>query len=118
MTKKYIIPGVLVILALIVWFVLGSNAKKSTNIFIKPTTGPFYVNIVTSGELRAKNSTQVRAPATGMRSIRVYQVKIAKLVPEGTRVEKGDVIAVLDRSQISDALNDATQNLDQKKTDL
>jgi multidrug efflux pump subunit AcrA (membrane-fusion protein) len=118
MNKKYIIPGVLVILIVIAWLVLGNSSSDSTNIFVKPKTGPFQVTITTNGELQAKNSTEITGPAAGMRSIRAFNVKIAKLVPEGTRVKKGDVVAVLDRSQISDNLQDAQQELKQRKTDL
>jgi multidrug efflux pump subunit AcrA (membrane-fusion protein) len=116
--KKYIIPAALVIVIVIVWVVLGRDPGKSTNIFVSPKTGPFLVNITTNGELKAKNSTLISAPSAGMRNIRVYQVKIANLVPEGTRVKKGEVIAVLDRSQLTDALKEATTNLEQQKTDL
>jgi multidrug resistance efflux pump len=118
MNKKYIIPGVLVILIVAAWLILGNKSSDSTNIFVKPKTGPFQVTITTNGELQAKNSTEITGPATGMRSIRAFNVKIAKLVPEGTRVKKGDVVAVLDRSQISDNLQDAQQELKQRKSDL
>ncbi|HYW36055.1 MAG TPA: efflux RND transporter periplasmic adaptor subunit [Balneolaceae bacterium] len=116
-SKKYIIPGVLVIVALVAWLAFGSDTKKTVNLYTKPKTGPFKVNVTTTGELQAKKSTSIKGPQ-GMRRIGVYHVTIQRLVPEGTIVKKGDFVAELDRSNVMNALQDAKLNLKQQQTQL
>jgi multidrug resistance efflux pump len=59
----------------------------------------------------------IKGPS-GMRQARVYRVKIAQLVPEGTVVKKGDFVAKLDQSDLSSALQDAELELKQRQTSL
>ncbi|MDK2976092.1 MAG: hypothetical protein PWP06_567 [Candidatus Marinimicrobia bacterium] len=78
---------------------------ESTEIIISPKTGPFRVTITTTGELKAKNSTEIRGPANSRRA-RIYEMKILKLVPEGTVVDSGDFVASLDRSELESKIKD------------
>lgn len=110
MSKKYIIAGALVLLVLATWLAFGSESSESANILVSPQQGEFNVTVTTTGELRAKNSTQIRGPE-GMREIRVYSAKIQKLIPEGTVVEKGEFVAELDRSEVMSKLQDAQLEL-------
>ncbi len=61
-----------------------------------------------SGELRAQRFVQITAPANAQQA-QVYQMKIASIVPEGTTVKAGDVVAELDRA--SDASTVAAMSL-------
>lgn len=110
MSKKYIITGTLVALVLVTWFAFGSESSERPNIFVSPEVGEFNVTVTTTGELRAKNSTQIKGPE-GMRDIRVYSVNIQKLIPEGTVVQKGDFVAELDRSEVMSKFQDAQLEL-------
>jgi HlyD family secretion protein len=67
--------------------------------------GPFTATVTTSGELRAKESVQITAPAAAMQ-VGAWQMKISSLVPEGTVVKAGDVVAEIDRSTLSSRLTD------------
>jgi RND family efflux transporter MFP subunit len=69
--------------------------------------GPFKVTVTTSGELRARKFVQVTMPQ-GAQQAEVYQVKITSIVPEGTVVKAGDVIADLDRSGASGKMAEVT----------
>ncbi|MCG8701932.1 MAG: efflux RND transporter periplasmic adaptor subunit, partial [Bacteroidales bacterium] len=53
-----------------------------------------------------------------LRSVHIYRVKIDDIVPEGTLVKKGDFIAQLDRSEISDAIKKADLDLETKRLEL
>jgi HlyD family secretion protein len=67
--------------------------------------GPFTATVTTSGELRAKESVQITAPAQAMQ-VGAWQMRISSLVPEGTVVKAGDVVAEIDRSTLGSRLTD------------
>lgn len=69
--------------------------------------GKFTVTITTSGELQAKEFVQISAP-TNAQQVGAYQMRISSIVPEGTVVRAGDVVAELDRSALAAKLNDVT----------
>lgn len=97
--------------------------------------GDFKVVVSTSGELRALNDIKITGPAN-MQQAQVYQVKISMLVPEGTIVKEGDVVAQLDRApaaqkhtdvslalqkaqaQHEQAMLDSTLNLSKAREDM
>jgi RND family efflux transporter MFP subunit len=62
--------------------------------------GEFKVVVNSTGELRAKKFVQISGPANAQQA-QQYQMKISSLVPEGTVVKQGDVVAELDRSGIA-----------------
>ena len=74
--------------------------------YTTPRVGSFEVDVTTTGELRAKNSVEIRGPQ-GARDFRVNNMPIQRLVPEGSIVKKGDFVAELDRSEIMGKLQDA-----------
>jgi RND family efflux transporter MFP subunit len=69
--------------------------------------GTFSVTITTSGELQAKEFVQITAP-TNAQQVGAYQMRISSIVPEGTVVRAGEVVAELDRSALAAKLNDVT----------
>jgi multidrug efflux pump subunit AcrA (membrane-fusion protein) len=113
--KKYIFPGATVILILVFWVAFGSESDESPAIYTSPEQGTFQVEVTTTGELRAKNSTSIQGPE-GIREFRIFNVPIQRLVPEGTVVQKGDFVAELDRSEITSSLQDAQLELDEEKS--
>lgn len=117
LSKKYIIPGVLLTLVLVAWLAFGSDSSEETTIYATPETGSFEVTITTTGELRARNSTNIRGPE-GMREYRIFNVTIQDLIPEGTVVQKGDYVATLDQSQALTTLQDAELSLEEEEAAL
>lgn len=113
--KKYLYGGAAVILIALFWYAFGNNSDEAMAIFANPQKGVFKVDITTSGELRAKNSTSIRGPE-GIREFRIFNVPIQRLIPEGTVVEKGDFVAELDRSEISSSLQDAQLELEEAES--
>lgn len=62
--------------------------------------GDFASIVTTAGELRAKKFVQIQGP-TNAQQAEAYQMKISSIVPEGTVVKEGDLVAELDRSTLA-----------------
>ncbi len=118
MRKRVLIAvGIIVgILALLMLFG-GSKDEKPVDIEVKVKSGPFKVEVSTTGELEAENSTKILGPS-GLRMIRVWNVKISKLIEEGTVVDSGDWVASLDKTEATDKLKDSETQLDVIETQL
>jgi len=63
--------------------------------------------VSTAGELRARQFVQITVP-TGGQQAGVYQIKISSIVPEGTVVKQGDVVAELDRTTVAPKLQEVS----------
>jgi multidrug efflux pump subunit AcrA (membrane-fusion protein) len=100
---------IVVLLIASLWFFSGGKAGDNANIFVNPKKGEFIVVVTTTGELQAKNSIQVMGPAKA-RAAYIWQMKITSLVPEGTVVKKGDFVAELDKSEITDKFKESQLN--------
>lgn len=104
--QNYIYISAGVVFLLVVWWIFrGSRSESRSDILIQPTLGDFRVTVTATGELQAKNSVQIYGPMNA-RMAHIWQMKISKLVPEGTEVQKGDFVAELDRSEISNKIKD------------
>ncbi|WMN07375.1 efflux RND transporter periplasmic adaptor subunit [Marivirga arenosa] len=117
MNKKLIIGLSAVVIIVIALFTFsGSGNNESVEILTEAQKGEFVIAITTTGELEAKNAIKITGPS-GLRAARLWNVKIDKLVDEGTVVEKGDFVASLDASELSDRLrnveNEYQQSLSQ-----
>lgn len=116
--SKILIWGGLAILLIlgIVW--LTSNPEEdSTDIFVHPTQGDFEVVVTTSGELRAKNSTEILGPRRA-RDLRIRQIQINWLIPEGTVVKEGELVARLDQSELLTKMADEKIALETAQAEL
>ena len=85
--------------------------ESSAELLVSPRHGPFQVTVTATGELQAKKSVKIYGPSAA-RQMRIYQIKIQRLIPEGTVVSKGDFVAELDRSEIASRLADARIELE------
>ncbi len=117
MAKKLLLPIGLVIALVAAWVVLGGEGDETTELYTSPRQGEFIVEVTSTGELRAKNSTEIRGPQ-GVRDFRINNMKIQRLIPEGTIVEKGDFVAELDRSQILAKMQDAQLEVQQAQSQV
>ncbi|OJJ22968.1 RND transporter [marine bacterium AO1-C] len=111
MKKKILISVIVVGVIAAGYAFLGKTTQKDAEIFVKVKKGDFQVSVTSSGELYAKNSTKITGP-TGLRRARIWQVKISRIIPEGTVVKEGDFIASLDRSELADKLKNEQTELD------
>ena len=117
MQKKLIIPGIVVLLVAVSWYLTSGESTETTELFTTPQVGEFTVDVTTTGELRALNSKEITGPV-GARDFRVNSIRIQRLVPEGTIVKKGDFVAELDRSDIMGKLQDAQLDLQQAQSQV
>ena len=108
-----IIASVLVVIIAILIFRPGkSDALKQLT--VKVEKGEFEILVTTTGELQAKSSVDIMGPTElrNSRSIRIRNIKIQDLVPEGTVVDSGEYVGELDRSEVGTSLKDLEDELE------
>ncbi|HCD51759.1 MAG TPA: RND transporter [Balneolaceae bacterium] len=110
MQKKIIIPVLIVMVVGVSWFLTRAEEDDTVELFTKARVGEFVVDVTTTGELRAKQSTEIKGPQ-GVRDFRINSIRIQRLIPEGTIVKEGDFVAELDRSEIMGKLQDVQLDL-------
>jgi multidrug efflux pump subunit AcrA (membrane-fusion protein) len=108
----------LLILATVAWYAWPSSSAAADAQLIAPVkSGEFKVLVTTTGELRARKFVQVTGPS-GAQSVQVYQTKISSIVPEGTVVKEGDVIAELDKQPVAAKVADVSLSLQKAQADF
>jgi HlyD family secretion protein len=121
MKRTLIITGAIVVFAIIILIVISkvSSKKDVANLYVQSAKGQFDIVVTTTGELQAKKSTDIFGPDfTQSRGIRVMDIKITDIVPEGTEVKKDDYIATLDRTSFDNSLKDERDKLTTYETNL
>lgn len=108
--RKILLASIAAIVIIIIWISLGSNKQTFETIKVPVKYGVFEISVTTTGELEAKNSENILGPAN-LRSVRIHQIKIDDIIPDGTVVDSGDYVAQLDKTELSDKIKD-------KETDL
>jgi len=102
-----VVAGIVVLGVFATWVFARGSAPADRSVIATVARGPFTVTVTTSGELRAQKFVQITAPANAMQA-GAYQMRISSLVPEGTVVKQGDVVAEIDRSTLASRLTDVT----------
>lgn len=115
--KKVIISILLVVLiGAAIWVYFNYfNSTATEYIVVKPSYGEFLSVATTTGELRAKNSMEIRGPQNA-RSVGIWQMKINKIVDEGTIVKVGDFVAELDKSEIITKIKEIQLNIQKNQS--
>jgi multidrug efflux pump subunit AcrA (membrane-fusion protein) len=133
MKRTLIISGIVVTLAIIALVVFNRmTSKKSTEYqFAEVKKGTFEITVTASGELIPEKSIDIKGPDFAASSgddhggggnqargggghgseMRIMDLKIQDIVPEGTIVKKGDYVAQLDRTSYDNTLKDEYTNL-------
>ena len=114
--KKLIIIALVAMLVLFSLSFFRADADVS-QLETQVKRGEFEIIITSTGELQAENSEKILGPA-GLRSIRIWQVKITDLIPEGSMVDSGDYVATLDRSEATGKLKDIESELETAESQL
>ncbi len=115
--KKQLTIGIGVLLAVIIvfYFIFGSDGKKTETIKVKVQSGEFKIAVTTTGELEAKSSEKIYGPSK-LRNVRIWNVKIEDIVPDGTVVDSGDYVASLDKAELTNKMKDQELELEQLGT--
>lgn len=95
------------LLAIVAWTMFPGASSEGAALQAKVQQGEFRVTVTTTGELRAKRSVSIQGPPNAQQA-QQYQMKIASIVPEGTVVKEGDVVAELDRSGLASRLTEVS----------
>src|SRR5688572_3589482 len=88
-------------------FLTRGTATASSDVVARVKRGDFKVVVTTAGELRALRDIKITGPTT-LQQAQVFNVKIASIVPEGTLVKEGDVVAELDKTPAATKMADVT----------
>jgi multidrug efflux pump subunit AcrA (membrane-fusion protein) len=91
---------------LVAWRAVGAAKPEADPLVVPVKEGDFKVTITTTGELRAVKSVQIQGPGNLPQAQLFQPIKIASLVPEGTVVKEGDMVAELDRGAAASKLNE------------
>jgi RND family efflux transporter MFP subunit len=117
-SRRTIIITVALVLGLPTAYVIATPAgDEGVALVATVKQGEFGVTVTTAGELRASSAVQIQAPP-GMQQANAFNIKIATLVPEGTIVKTGDVVAELDRSSLAQRVSDVTLALQKASAQL
>jgi multidrug efflux pump subunit AcrA (membrane-fusion protein) len=109
--------GVVVLVASSAWLFAGGSPPVDRSVVASVKRDVFTAAVTTSGELKASASVQITVPPTAMQA-QAYQMRISSLVPEGTVVKQGDVVAELDRSTLATRLTEVTLALQKADAQL
>lgn len=116
MRRRAILLGVVIIVVVIAFFAFkGKRGGETTDIIVPVNIGSFEVDVTTTGELEALNSVKIMGP-TGLRNYRIWNVTIQDIIDEGTMVRKGDWIATLDKSDLTNKIKDAEAEVETKES--
>lgn len=106
----FVIPAAVLAIAAS-WYYFSGNKKGGSALTAKVEFGDFKINVTTTGELEAKNSENIIGPP-GLREVRIWQVMISDIIPEGTIVDSGQYVATLDRTEITNRMKDLESELE------
>ncbi|HEU4586068.1 MAG TPA: HlyD family efflux transporter periplasmic adaptor subunit [Gemmatimonadaceae bacterium] len=95
-----LLGAVLLVAAVIAWYLAPATAAHDGDVIVTVKRGDFDVVVTTSGELQARNFVRIQGPLNAQQA-EIYQMKISSIIPEGTIVKEGDIVAQLDRSTIA-----------------
>jgi multidrug efflux pump subunit AcrA (membrane-fusion protein) len=102
-------------MATIYWVVIKKVDENQIMVLVEE--GSFDVTVLNTGELRAKNYTEISAPSA-LRQVGIWQVKISNLVAEGTVVKEGEFVAELDKTEIMNKINEEQLNVQKKQSEF
>ena len=108
------------VIAIILVFFLFSFFRKDgeTTLDTIAEKGTFDIIVNVTGELQAENSEKIMGPSElRSRNIRIGNIKIQDLIPEGTVVKEGEYVATLDRSEADNNLKDVMDEVEQRMSD-
>lgn len=112
-----IIIPVFVLVALILFSVLSGKEKEMV-LETEVEYGRFEISVMVTGELQAIRETEIQGPSElRSRNLRLRNITIQDLIPEGTVVDSGDWVATLDRSEADNSLKDIMDNMEQQESE-
>jgi hypothetical protein len=121
MKKKrvQILIGAGILAVIIIWWIIASSGGGSVEQTVRVQRGPFEIIVATTGELRAQSMERIDGPeGLRARNLRIQDIKIQDLIPEGTVVKKGDYVATLDRAATDTRKKDLEDEVERVRAQL
>ena len=115
MKKKILIPLIILaaVLITVVIYSMVPDGESAVQLTSKVIKGNFEIVVAVTGELKARNSTEIKGPSElRSQNLRIRSIKIQNLITEGTVVDSGDWVATLDRSEADNSLKDIIDELE------
>jgi hypothetical protein len=117
--KVQIGVGAGILAVLIIWWIVASSGGGNVEQVVRVQRGPFEIIVATTGELKAQSMERIDGPeGLRARSIRLQEIKIQDLIPEGTVVKKGDYVATLDRAAAATRQKDLEDEVEKVRAQL
>ncbi|MFN3850412.1 MAG: efflux RND transporter periplasmic adaptor subunit [Spirosomataceae bacterium] len=119
-TRPLLLVSIISIAALVIaYFSFFKKAEETTILFSKVKQGKFEVVVISTGELKAKNQTEITAPGSELQEAQIYsELKIEDLIQEGTTVKAGDYVASLEKNPIMAKLTENGFEVQKKTSEL
>lgn len=114
--NKRVIVAISITIGILVILMIFGGSKDTDEVLIQKEVqfGSFRVEVNTSGELEAENSTKIMGPQ--LNKIWIWNANIEDIVPEGTVVDSGAYVGKVEASEVADKLNEAESNLEISET--
>lgn len=118
--RKYIAMIAIVVVAIIASGIFfAGRVKHGSGKTFTIRKGNLEKVIACKGEVKGEKYTEINLPLEIRdQELRVYQLKIVDLINEGKEVKRGDYIAKLDESQISNMMRNRVQDKEKLDADL
>jgi hypothetical protein len=111
--------GAGIAVVLIIWWVVASSGSGNVEQVVRVQRGPFEIIVATTGELKAQSMENINGPEElRARNIRLQEIKIQDLVPEGKIVKEGDYVATLDRTAADTRQKDLEDEVEKVRAQL
>lgn len=111
----YITIGIVIGLIVTVWIFFGADSESAETMKVPVKYGEFKITVTTAGELEARKSEKIYGPDK-LNNVRIWEVKIEDIVPDGTVVDSGDYVATLDKTELAGKMKDQELELEQIET--
>ena len=105
--NPYVKWGVIVIVAgFAIFLVTRKKIIKTGEIIVPVQYGKFVSVVYSTGQLKAENSVSINLPKEiSSRRLGIYEIKVIRIIDEGTVVDSGDWVATLDYSAVEEQRN-------------
>lgn len=117
MSKKgklsvFIIALLMLIIGIVYFGFFKTTTYSPSTITTNVVKGNFESFVYSTGQLEAQNSVSISVPSElSAQSVNIYEIKVTKIIEEGTVVDSGQYVASLDHSAVEEKMNEALTEL-------
>lgn len=114
-SRIYLFSLLAVLAVVMIWIFAGTGPDQEVTVKVPVKSGKFDITITTTGELEAKSSEKILGPSN-LRDFRIWNIKIADMIPDGTVVDSGDYVASLDQTDLVNKMKDQELEIEKLET--